>query len=134
MQVFVFIVFFVTSLLAAAADKPADFAFGVKLDASGSEALYEVTLPPSVYQGVTRRDLADVRVFNGRGEVVPHAWRPRRTEKAQAGATLPLTLFPLKAAAGTHPDALSIRVNRSTGGALSVDVNTGAPAASKRCA
>jgi Protein of unknown function (DUF3999) len=137
-QLFVFIVFFVASSLGvSAAEKPADFAYGITIDASGSEALYEVTLPPSVYQGVTQRDLTDVRVFNGAGEVVPHAWRPRRTEKAEAGATLPLTLFPLKAAAGANLDALSIRVNRSAGGAnntISVDVKSGgaAPASAQQ--
>lgn len=128
MQVFVFIWFFAASWCVAAAEKPGEFAYGISIDASGSEALYEVTLPPAVYQGVTRRDLADVRVFNGAGEVVPHAWRPRRTEKAEAGATLPLTLFPLKAGAGTNMDALSIRVKRSAGGAVSVDVNSGGAA------
>lgn len=134
MQVIVFIVVFMITGFAAAAEKPGEFAYGISIDASGSEALYEVTLPPAVYQGVTRRDLADVRVFNGAGEVVPHAWRPRRTQTAEAGATLPLTLFPLKASAGTNIDALSIRVNRSAGGAVSVDVNTrgGVPAAAQQ--
>jgi hypothetical protein len=134
MQLFVFIGFFVISATAAGAEKPADFAYGIGIDASGSEALYDVTLPPAVYQGVTRRDLGDVRVFNGAGEVVPHAWRARRTETAEAGATLPLTLFPLKAGAGTNLDALSIRVNRSAGGAVSVDVKSGggSPAAAQQ--
>ena len=132
-QLFVFIMFFLTSAMATAADKPADFAFGITLEATGSDALYEVTLPPSVYQGVVRRDLGDVRVFNSAGAVVPHAWRPRRTEKAEAGATLPLTLFPLKAAAGANIDALSIRVNRGAGGAVSVDVNSsGVPATAQQ--
>ena len=39
-------------------------------------------------------------------------------------------MFPLKAAAGANLDALSIRVNRSAGGAVTVDVKSGgAPAA-----
>ena len=81
MQVFVFIMFFISAALVQAAEKPTDYAYGLKIEASGSEALYDVTLPPAVYQGVTRRDLGDVRVFNGADEVVPYAWRPRRTEK-----------------------------------------------------
>lgn len=132
MQVSVFISFFVAAVSGAwAAEKPADYAFGITIDASGSEALYDVTLPPAVYQGVTRRDLSDVRVFNGAGEVVPHALRPHRTETTEPGTTLPLTLFALKAAAGAKLDALSIRVNRGADGAVSVDVNSGgaAPAA-----
>lgn len=124
MQIIVFIMFFVMSGFSAAAEKPADYAYGLKIEASGSEALYDVTLPPAVYQGVTRRDLGDVRVFNGAGEVVPHAWRPRRTEKADAGATAALTLFPIKAAAGTDLEGLAISVRRSAGGAFSVDVRS----------
>jgi hypothetical protein len=124
-QVFVFIIFFIFSLSGKSAEKPADYAYGLKIEASGSEALYDVTLPPSVYQGVTRRDLGDVRVFNSAGEVVPHALRPRRTEKADAGATAALTLFPLKAPAGASIDGLAISVRRSAGGAVSVDVKSG---------
>ena len=132
-QVYVFIMFFVASAFAVAAEKPADFAYGLKIEASGSEALYDVSLPPAVYQGVTRRDLGDVRVFNSAGEVVPHAWRPRRTEKADAGATAVLTLFPLKAAAGASVDGLVISVRRSASGAVSVDVKSGgAPAAARQ--
>lgn len=127
-QVFVFIVFFITSGFLGAAEKPTEYAYGLPIEASGSEALYDVSLPPSVYQGVTRRDLGDVRVFNGAHEVVPHAWRPRRTEKADAGAIVPLTLFPLKAAVGASVDGLAISVRRSASGAVSVDVKTaGAP-------
>jgi hypothetical protein len=57
--------------------------------------------------------------------VVPHGFRPRRTEKTEAGATIALTLFPLKAAAGASLDGLSISVRRSASGAMSVDVRSG---------
>jgi hypothetical protein len=123
-QALVFIQFFLWMMLAHAAEKPADYAFGLALDASGSEALYDVTLPATVYQGATRRDLGDVRVFNGAGEVVPHALRPRRTEKSDAGASVPLTLFALKAAAGASIDGLAISVRKSASGAVSVDVKS----------
>ena len=134
-QVFDFIAFFVLASIAAvhAAEKPADYAFGLAVEASGAEALYEVTVPASVYQGVTRRDLSDVRMFNSAGEVVPHALRPRRTQKAEAGASVPLTLFPIRAAAGANLDALSIRIHRGAGGGASIDVQSGgAPAAAAR--
>lgn len=123
-QVLDFIVLFVFAGLACAAEKPLDYAFGLPIDASGSEALYDVSLPAAVYQGVTRRDLGDVRVFNGAGEVVPHALRPRRTEKTDAGASVSLTLFALKAAAGANIDGLAISVRKSASGALSVDVKS----------
>lgn len=123
-QVFVFIIFFICAWSAVAAEKPADYAYGAPVEASGSEALYELTLPPNAYRGVARRDLADVRVFNNAGEVVPYAWRPRRTATTDVPAPLTLTLFPLKATVGTDVDGLSVRVRRSASGAVSVDVKS----------
>jgi hypothetical protein len=114
---------------AFAAERPADFAYGVTLEVDGKEALYEVTLPAATYRGVVRADLADVRVFNGAGEIVPHAWRPRRTAGTEAAAPVALTLFPLKAATGSDVDQISIRVRRGAGGKSSIDVtSTGARA------
>jgi len=109
---------------ALAAERPADFAYGVTLEVDGKEALYEVTLPAATYRGVVRADLADVRVFNGAGEVVPHAWRPRRTAGTEAAAAVALTLFPLKAEAGASVDGISIRVRRGPGDRSSVDVTS----------
>jgi hypothetical protein len=115
------------AVAALAAERPADFAYGIPLEADGKEALYEVTLPVSAYRGIVRADLADVRVFNGAGEVVPHAWRPRRTAGTEAAKPVALTLFPLKAEEGASVDAISIRVRRDAGGGSSIDVtSTGA--------
>lgn len=116
---------------AFAAERPSDFAYGVPLEADGKEALYEVVLPASAYRGVVRADLADVRVFNGAGEVVPHAWRPRRTAGTEAAKPVALTLFPLKAEEGASVDALSIRVRRGPGGRSSVDVTSTSAGARK---
>jgi hypothetical protein len=113
-----------TAGAAIAAERPADFAYGIPLEADGKEALYEVTLPAAAYRGVVRADLGDVRVFNGAGEVVPHAWRPRRTAGTEAGKPVALTLFPLKAEVGASVDAISIRVRRGPGGMSSVDVTS----------
>lgn len=106
----------------AAAERPDDFAYGSRLETDGSAALYEITLPAAVYQGVARPDLGDVRVFNGAGEVVPYAWRPHKTASAETPAAVTLTLFPLKAQAGTPVDGLSINVRRSPGGTASINV------------
>ena len=116
-----------------AAERPADFAYGVPLEADGKDALYEITLPAAVYRGVVRSDLADVRVFNGAGEVVPHALRPRRMTDTETVKPVALTLFPLKAEVGTGVDAISIRVRRGPGGKSSVDVTSaGARAGSEK--
>lgn len=117
-----FLCFAICAAAASAAERPEDFAFGSRLEADGSDALYEITLPAAVYQGVARPDLGDVRVFNGAGEVVPHAWRPRRTASAETQALVALTLFPLKAEAGIPVDGLSISVRRSASGTTRVNV------------
>jgi hypothetical protein len=109
---------------AFAAERPADFAYSVPLEADGKEALYEVMLPASTYRGVVRADLADVRVFNGAGEVVPHALRPRLTTATEAVAPVVLTLFPLRAEAGSDVDRISIRVRRDAGGKSIIDVSS----------
>ncbi len=111
---------------AQAAEQPRAFAYGWTLDADGGEALYEVTLPAAVYRGAVHPDLADVRVFNGAGEVMPYAWRPRRTTGIETPPAVGLTLFPLKAAAGTPVEGLTLRVRKRADGAMAVDVATGA--------
>lgn len=107
---------------ALCAEQPADFAYGAVIDADGSEALYEVAIPAAAYGGVARPDLGDVRVFNGAGEMVPYAWRPRRTTSAEAQAMQKLTLFPLRATQGESVDSMSIQVHRTAAGGVSVNV------------
>lgn len=109
---------------AAAAERPRDFAYGSLLEVAGKQALYEATLPAAAYRGVARADLADVRVFNGAGEVVPYAWRPRRTTDTEPGESIALTLFPLKAETGASVDGLSIRVRRDASGQSSIHVTS----------
>jgi hypothetical protein len=127
------ILFLVGASTVFAAERPADFAYGIALEADGKDALYEITLPAAVYRGVVRSDLADVRVFNSAGEVVPHALRPRRTSETETVTPVALTLFPLKAEVGAGVDSISIRVRRGPGGRSSVDVtSTGARAGSEK--
>jgi len=67
--------------------KPQDFAYAVPLQFEGQDALYQATLPLSVYQNTVRSDLGDLRVFNAQGEVVPHMLRqPERSQHQPAGA------------------------------------------------
>ena len=117
----------------AAAERPDDFAYGARLAGDGKEPLYEVALPAFVYRGVAQPDLRDVRVFNGGGELVPYAWRPRRTEGQEASPPVVLTLFPLKAESGATVDGLAISMRRSAGGATEIHVaSSGAAAAAEK--
>lgn len=123
-QMFITVLLVMATAAAAGAERPTDFAYGIPLEADGKDALYEVTLPAAVYQGVARADLGDLRVFNGGNEVVPHALRPRRMTETEAVAPVALTLFPLKAEAGASVDAISIRMRRGAGGTSSIDVTS----------
>ena len=77
---------------AFAAEQPADFAYGAVIDADGSEALYEVVAPVTLYEGVARADLGDVRVDQrggGIGSGLPQiqaGWLPHRLVFSARGA------------------------------------------------
>jgi len=65
---------------ARAVPVPEDFARGLIVDADSDSAIYEISVPESVYLTATRSDLGDIRVFNGADQVVPHAIRPAPAE------------------------------------------------------
>jgi len=107
----------------AAAEQPRDFAYGIPLRTSGQEALQQLELPRAVYEGVVHADLSDMRVFNGAGEVVAHAFRPRVTTTRAKPRTLELTLFPIRTDAAAGMDAVELRVEQR-GNRTVVDVRT----------
>ena len=106
---------FVLSIIAGpamAADlSPADFAFGMQVVTAGDAAAYRVTLPVDVYRDAVRQDLADIRIFNGRGEVVPYAlYRPSvRTLARGPGTALPL--FALHSDSPAAADAIRVTID-----------------------
>ena len=124
MRTFIATCLFAGAAMAGAAERPADFAYGIPLSADGKDALYEFALPAAVYRGVANAGLADVRVFNGAGDAVPYAWKPRKMTGVETAPPVTLALFPLKAEAGSTLDGLSIRVRRGGDGRTSVDVSS----------
>jgi hypothetical protein len=60
------------AVLGALAEEPGDFARSATITPEGSDTLQRFVLPFEAYRD-TRRDMADVRVFNARGEPVPIA-------------------------------------------------------------
>ena len=52
-------------------------------------------MPAAVYEGAVSRDLADLRVFNADGELVPYAWVPRRAVSRERPPAIALPMFPL---------------------------------------
>ena len=117
---------------AGAQERPDDFAYSVPLQLSGDGGLYQLDVPQPVYEGVTRVDLADVRVFNGRGEIVPHALKPRSAPGTAPAPWVEVPFFPLRGSQGTAAESLDIRAERSAAGTivriLSEKAGAGAPA------
>lgn len=109
--------------------KPQDFAYAVPLLFEGQDALYQATLPLSVYQHTVRGDLGDLRVFNAQGEVVPHMLQQPERSSTAAPVLNKLAHFPLQGAANAGLDQLSVRIKRNTAGTL-IDIGSNAkPAA-----
>jgi hypothetical protein len=93
---------------------PADFAFGMPVATAADAAAYRAALPLGVYQDMVREDLADIRVFNARGEVVPYALiRPSaRTLPRGPGTALPL--FALRDDSPAAADAVRVTIDSPT--------------------
>ena len=100
----------------AAAEQPRDFAYGIPLQTSGQDPLQQLALPRAVYEGVVHADLADLRVFNGAGEVVAHAFRPQATTTTEKPRPLPVTLFAIRT--DEPPRVLPPRDGVSNGAAI----------------
>lgn len=94
---------------------PDDFARGLRVEPGGAAPVQAVELPREVYQVATRVDLADVRVFNGLGEELPHAIvriaapAPRQRQR---GAPL----YPVHGTADAPLDGLIVEVLPSPAG------------------
>jgi Protein of unknown function (DUF3999) len=108
----------------AHAEAPADFAYRIPLVNEGDSAFFRVELPAPVYEGAVRRDLGDLRVFNGEGTPVAFAFMPRLAPGREAGTAIDLPFFPLRAESARHDlGDLAITVRRTSAG-TTVDLAT----------
>lgn len=89
--------FIVLALVAGAAhaEVPSDYASGLNLVTEGGNAYYRLALPAEVYDGVASTALADVRLFNADGALVPFAWLPQPASVRERKPAITLPLFPL---------------------------------------
>ncbi len=117
MKAWVFCLLFLHGM-AGAAERPQDYAFGMAIHTDTEAALYELEIPLGVYRGVTRADVGDLRVFNGRDEVVPHALRPRVEMTEQAGGEIALPVFPLYGDAKGKIEDIRVRVKKLADGTI----------------
>ncbi len=93
-----------------------DFAYYLPLTISGQGAVYKLPLPDTIYRVVTRRDLGDIRVFNGKDEIVPHAVRRSVSRDLAAVEPEELPFFPIHARRPQDLDTLAIQVRRNRSG------------------
>lgn len=71
------------------------FARGIELEVSGESSMYYVSIPDSVYRSVAYKSLADLRVFNAAGEVVPHTFRRPEITSREVVVNDPIPFFQL---------------------------------------
>jgi Protein of unknown function (DUF3999) len=101
--------------VAAASDfSPADFAFGMPVETAADAAAYRAALPLGVYQDMAREDLADIRVFNSRGEVVPYSLSRPSARTLPRGAGTALPLFALRDDSPAAADAVRVTIDSPT--------------------
>jgi Protein of unknown function (DUF3999) len=108
----------------AHAEVPSDYASGVNLVTEGTSAFYRLALPAEVYAGVAHSDLADMRLFNAEGMLVPFAWLPQPASLREKKPPAALPQFPLYVDR-QHGDVggLALNIVRN-GGQTSISVAT----------
>jgi hypothetical protein len=98
----------------AAELSPADFAFGMPVATAADAAAYRVALPLGVYQDMVREDLAEIRVFNAQGEVVPYAVSRPSARTLPRGPGTALPLFALRDDSPAAADAVRVTIDSPT--------------------
>jgi hypothetical protein len=118
---------FALASLAAAAESPKDFRHVMPLLPAGGEGLQRVELPVEVYRGSARADLADVRLFDARGERLPLAFAGDPAPVLPAVTTIVLPLFPIRGEAGAPVGDIDLKVVRNAAGTI-VELRAGGTA------
>jgi hypothetical protein len=114
----------------AHAERPADYAFGMPIAPMPGVAFHVITVPAAAYEGVRHRDLADLRVFNADGGLLPFAFVPRAAIARERPQPVSLPMFPLYVDRDRRDvDGLALTVVRNAAGTtISVNAADGEPA------
>lgn len=109
-----------SSAVCAQSIRPDAFAYHAKIDVTGAGPFHQFALPMSVYQRVQRSNLGDLRVFNGQGEVVPHALLRSESTTESQRREISVPMFPISAAKESRDDAvdMSVEVRKNADGTL----------------
>ncbi len=96
-----------------------DFAEAIVLTPREARSVHTALIPIEVHRGVTRADLGDLRVFDARGEPVPHALRVLDAHEESGPSSVDLRFFPIvSSATSTGLEALSLHVVRDGSGTV----------------
>ena len=122
-----FLLFLVPGVVLA--ESPADYRASATLTVAGGEGLHRVEVPFEVHRAA-RPDLADIRVFNARGDALPFAFASSPSAPPPQAESVPVPLFAIQAPApgATHSD-VSLDVRASKDGTL-VSLRTKQPTVS----
>jgi hypothetical protein len=113
-----------SSLAQAQAISPKEFAYGQFAIPSREAAAYRFALPLAVYQNTFREELADLRVFNAEGVVIPFSLSRPAVQSKAAKAPISLALFPLHEGARVLIDGVHLTIN-SAGSAVNLQTQNG---------
>jgi hypothetical protein len=90
------------------------FAYAARIAIWPGASLQWLELPLAAYRDATDPGLRDLRVLNGRGEVVPFALQRPASVVTRRAAELRLAMFPLRGEQGDEPSALSLTIRGDT--------------------
>lgn len=117
---------------AAAQERPSEHLYSAPLALDAGASHYRFAVPAEAYRGASRRDLADLRVFNAAGEPVPYAFAPRESRPV-AAAVQEVNLFALYGDREKSLASTNVRVQRTQqGSVVNVSVTDAVPAARRK--
>jgi len=97
-----------------------------QLNTTGSEPLYQTTLPKAVYQYSRNDNLQDLTINNAAGEQVPYALLPYHELHQKTANNLDsksLNFFPLKESSLSNPGNLTVQIDKIAN-STSVNIST----------
>lgn len=100
----------------AAEPERGEFAHRIPIEIKETGSVYRAPFTAQVYQGLTRADLRDLRVYNGDGQIVPHGIRRSSAEPEKRWMELPV--FPIPVATGGASGDVSMFVATGPNGSV----------------
>jgi hypothetical protein len=118
-----------SSLAQAQVLSPQDFAYGQMVVPAENASAARFAVPLSVYENTFREDLADLRVFNAEGSVVPFSLSRSTAQSPLKKDSIGVPLFPLREGARVLMDGVHLTIN-SGGSAVNLQTQNGTRAQS----